>query len=233
MPTQPGLRIYRDFARPDPALVEGFRGIPASVVSDDMNRFFCVDAQIEPMNAAHLLGTAFTVRSSTADNLMVHAALELAKPGDIIVVDVQGDLNNAVVGEIVLRYAMSRGIGGFLIDGAVRDAGGIRGLPIPVYARGVTPKGPYKDGPGEINVPVVCGGVVVNPGDIVVGDEDGVVVVRRQDAAEVLALARARLAEEAATLAAIEAGTADKSWVEATLKAKGYRFFDMVDAEAP
>ncbi len=229
MPTHAGLRIYRDFPRPDPALVEAFRGIPASVISDDMNRFFCVDAQIEPMNAAPLLGTAFTLRSSTADNLMIHAALELAKPGDVIVVDVQGDLGNAVVGELVLRYAMSRGIGGFLVDGAVRDVGAIRTLPIPVYARGVTPKGPYKDGPGEINVPVVCGGVPVNPGDIVVGDEDGVVIVRRQDAAEVLRLAQARVEEEAASLAAIEAGTADKSWAEAVLKAKGYRFFDFVD----
>lgn len=231
MPTHAGLRIYRDFPRPDPALVEAFRGIPTSVISDDMNRFFCVDAQIEPMNASHLLGTAFTVRSSIADNLMIHAALELAKPGDVIVVDVQGDLSNAVVGEIVVRYAMSRGIGGFLIDGAIRDVGAIRALPFPVYARGVTPKGPYKDGPGEINVPVVCGGVPVNPGDVVVGDDDGVVIVRRQDAAEVLKLAQARVEEEAATLAAIAAGKADKSWVEATLKAKGYRFFDSVETD--
>ena len=113
---------------------------------------------------------------------MLHKALELAQPGDVIVVDAQGDLSNAITGEIMMTQAAMSGVAGVVVDGAIRDSEAMRDLDMPVYAAGVTPKGPYKDGPGEINVPVTCGGVVVNPGDIVVGDADGIVIISPQDA---------------------------------------------------
>src|SRR5690606_18047965 len=133
---------------------------------------------------------------------------------------------NAVTGEIMIRTAMKRGIAGFLIDGAVRDLGTIRQLDFPVYARGATPKGPYKDGPGEINVPVACGGVVVKPGDILVGDADGVVVIDPAEAAEILIKTRETANKEAKKLQAIEDGTEDRSWIDKALREKGCEFID-------
>jgi RraA family protein len=221
-----GFRIYTKVERPSKELVEAFKGLPTPNIADNMSRFFCVDAAIKPMNSKHLLGTALTVRSSTADNLMFHKALDMAEPGDVIVVDVQGDMINSVAGEIMMRYAMKRGIVGFLIDGAVRDSGALKNLDFAVYARGANPKGPYKDGPGEINVPVSCGGVVVNPGDIIVGDEDGVVVITPKDAPEVLEKARATFAKEASIFEAIEGDTLDRSWVDKVLQEKGCEIID-------
>lgn len=161
-------------------MVEGFKGLPVANVADEMNRFFCVAARIKPYNDKPLLGTAITVKLRAADNLMLYKALELAQPGDVIIVDAQGDLSSAITGEIMMTQAAVNGIAGVVIDGAIRDAEAMPELDMPVYVAGVTPKGPYKDGPGEINVPVCCGGVVVNPGDIVVGDSDGIVIINPQ-----------------------------------------------------
>lgn len=221
-----GLRINKNIERPSKILIESFRDLPTSNIADSMERFFTVDSSIKPFNEDHLLGTAFTVRSRTADNLMFHKALDLAEPGDIIVVDVQGDMVNAVTGEIMVRYAMKKGIAGFLIDGAVRDTGAIKKIPFPVYAKGSNPKGPYKDGPGEINVPVNCGGVVVKPGDIIVGDEDGVVIVDKNNAENVLERAKVINQKEAALFKAIEEDTWDRNWIDRTLIEKGYKIID-------
>ncbi|QOY38259.1 RraA family protein [Anaerobacillus isosaccharinicus] len=221
-----GLRIYTKIERPSRDLVEQFRDLPTPNIADNMGRFSCVDSQIRPFNKAKLLGTAFTVKSRTADNLMFHKALDLAKPGDIIVVDVQGDMINAVTGEIMMRYAKKKGISGFLIDGAIRDSGALKNLDFSVYAKGSNPKGPYKDGPGEINVPVSCGGVVVHPGDIVVGDEDGVVIISSKDAEDVLKKTKETFDKEASIFEAIENGTWDRSWVDETLAEKGCEFID-------
>lgn len=133
-----------------------------------------------------MVGTAFTIKVRVADNLMVHKALDYAQPGDVLVIDAEGDTEHAILGEIMTREAMVNGLAGFLIDGAIRDAGEIKKMEFPVFARGVTPRGPFKDGPGEINTPVSCGGVVVNPGDIIVGDEDGVVIIPSVDAEDIL-----------------------------------------------
>lgn len=221
-----GFRVYTKIERPAPELVEGFRGIPVANIADNMSRQSCVDAMIKGKNSRPLLGTAFTVKSRTADNLLMHKALDMAKPGDVIVVDVQGDLINSVTGEIMMRYAMKRGIAGFLIDGAVRDSGALAEMDFAVYAKGVTPMGPHKDGPGEINVPVCCGGVVVNPGDIIVGDDDGVVVIKPQDAPDVLEKSRATFAKEAGIFKAIDEGTYDRSWVDKTLRERGCEIID-------
>ncbi len=222
-----GFRIYTKVKRPDKELVEGFRGLPVANIADEMNRFFCVDARIRPINKTPLLGTAVTVKARTADNLLFHKALDLAQPGDVIVVDVQGDLVNSVTGEIMMREAIKKGLAGVVIDGAVRDADALRDITaMAIYAAGVTPKGPYKDGPGEINVPVSCGGIVVNPGDIVVGDGDGIVVIHPQDAPVILEKAKSKYAKEQAIFQAIAEGTRDKSWIDKELKARGCEIID-------
>ncbi len=221
-----GFRIYTKIERASKELVEGFKGLPTPNIADNMNRFSCVHAEIKPFNEIQLLGTAFTVKSSTADNLLFHKALDIAQPGDVIVVDVQGDVVNSVTGEIMMRYAMSKGIAGFLIDGAIRDSGALKELEFPVYARAANPKGPYKDGPGEINVPVSCGGVVVNPGDILVGDADGVVVISPEDAPAILEKARATFAKEAGIFKAIKDGDWNRSWVDELLELKGCEIVD-------
>ncbi|MDR2005886.1 MAG: RraA family protein, partial [Acidaminococcales bacterium] len=206
-----GFRIFKKIHRPDKDIIEKFRGLPVANIADEMNRFSCVDARIKRINKVPLLGPAFTVKARIGDNMLFHKALDLAQPGDIIVVDVQGDLANSVTGEIMMRQALKKGIGGIVVDGAVRDAEALGGLDMPIYAAGVTPKGPYKDGPSEINVPVSCGGVVVNPGDILVGDADGIVVIAPQDAPEIAQKAKNKKSKEEAIFKAIEAGTLDRS----------------------
>jgi Demethylmenaquinone methyltransferase len=222
-----GCRIFLKINRPNKELVEGFRGLPVANIADEMNRFFCVDARIKPYNNKPLLGTAFTVKTRVADNLLLHKALELAKPGDVIIVDAQGDVANAITGEIMMTQAAVNGIAGVVIDGAIRDSEAMKELDMSVYAAGTTPKGPYKDGPGEINVPVSCGGVTVNPGDIVAGDADGIVIISPQDAPVILEKAKAKLASEQATIKGIKARIPrDKPWVDKGLAAVGCEIID-------
>jgi len=143
-----------------------------------------------------VVGIAFTVKVPDGDNVFLHRALDLAEPGDVIVVDGNGCLTRSLMGEIMFTYAQNKGIAGFVLDGAIRDVDALEALDIPVYAVGVTPQGPYKNGPGEINVPVACGGQVVMPGDILVGDGDGVCVIRAEDAEKIVKLARGKFGEE-------------------------------------
>jgi RraA family protein len=222
-----GFRIFTKINRPNKELVEQFRGLPVANIADEMNRFFCMDARIKPLNDTPLLGTAFTVKARIGDNLMFHKAIDMAQPGDVIVVDVQGDIANSLTGEIMMRHVAKRGLAGVVIDGAVRDAEALRKMDLAIYAVGITPKGPYKDGPGEINVPVCCGGVVVNPGDILVGDADGIVVISPKDAPLSLEKAKKKLAQEQATFKAIAEGTWNRSAYtdEAFLK-KGCEIID-------
>ncbi len=216
-----GFRIYTKINRPSRELVEGFRNIPVANIADNMGRISCVDTYIKPYNDVKLLGPAFTVHAPLGDNLMFHKALDMAQPGDIIVVCGEGDMCHSLCGEIMFTYAMSRGIGGFLIDGLIRDAASLKEKNFPVYARGVNPNGPYKNGPGEINVPVSCGGQVIRPGDIIVGDSDGVVVIRPEDAEELLKKAVAFNQNEVRIFEQIKNGTFDRSWIDKTLKEKG------------
>lgn len=178
----PGMRIVRDFERPARESIERFRNIPAANISDASARLFGMNAGISAMGRCKkLLGTALTVKSSMADNFIFHKALTLAKPGDIIVVNACGDTNYSVCGDVMFRYAMSRGVAGFVVDGSIRDLDFLHENDFPVYALGVTPRGPYKNPVGEINTDIACGGQVVHPGDLIVGDEDGIVVVRKED----------------------------------------------------
>lgn len=215
-----GCKIIRDFQRPDPELVELFRGLPVANIDDNMERTAAVESSIVPVGKGQLLGTAFTVQVAQGDNLMFHAAMDMAKPGDVIVIDAGGFTERAIFGELMATYCKVRGIRGIVCDGAIRDAEGLAAMEdFPVYAKAVTPNGPYKNGPGQINVPVVIGGKVVHPGDIVVGDSDGVLFIRPENARQ---LAEATLAvgrKEAEIMRHIvEDGTYIRPWVDELLE---------------
>lgn len=219
---QTGFRVLPMPARPSREMLAEFARLATTYVSDCMNRMPAGGAPLRAMHGgAKLCGPAFTVKTAPGDNLMVHKAIDTAQPGDVIVVDAGGDTHQAIIGEIMSRHARSRGIPGFVIDGAVRDSAFFASENFPTYARGATPRGPYKDGPGEINVPVAIAGMVVNPGDIVLGDEDGIVVVPLADAPAVLAAAQKKRDVEAATMKQIAAGTLDRRWVDESLKKLG------------
>jgi RraA family protein len=194
-------------------ILEGFRAAPVAVISDNMNRLHGTRSLRPYHGTARLVGTAVTVKTRPGDNFMLHKAYEVLRPGDVLVVDGGGDLIQALVGEIMMSRAKQMGVAGFVIDGAIRDVGAFATAGFPCYARGVTHRGPYKTGPGEINVPIAVDGMVVMPGDVIVGDEDGVVAFSRADAAELLALVRAQEAREAGALAAIAEGRFDNSYI--------------------
>ncbi len=215
-----GFRILPSPQRADAALLKRLAALPVSNVSDNMARG--TGAGIEPFHrSGKMVGTAFTVRTRPGDNLMVHKAIDMAAPGDVIVVDAGGALENAIIGELMSGWAEKRGVAGIVIDGAIRDSETLSEGDFPVYAAGVTHRGPWKDGPGEINVPVSIGGMVVNPGDLVAGDHDGVIAIAPEDAERVIAAAEAQYKRERAALAAIAAGNWDRKWVDEALKARG------------
>jgi regulator of RNase E activity RraA len=217
-----GFRIFPAGQRASDALLDRFASVAVAHLSDNMSRLAGAGASLRPMHkAGRLVGNALTVKVRAGDNLMVHKAIDIAQPRDVIVVDAGGDLTQAIVGELMMRRAQQRGVAGFVIDGAVRDLGTIGREDWPVYAAGVTHRGPYKDGPGEINVAISIGGMVVQPGDVVVGDEDGVLAVPLAEAEQLLDLAAKHRAKEDATMAQILAGTVDRSWVDQRLKSAG------------
>lgn len=200
-----GCRIYRNITRAPKEMVERFRGIPTSNIGDQMNRLYCMYG-IRSMNNKKMVGTAFTIKAPMGDNLMVGRALEMAEPGDVLVIDSGGTMNRSTMGELMFTYAQGRGLAGIVVDGCIRDIDGTRMLDIPVFARGVTPQGPFKKGPGEINVPIACGGQAVMPGDIIVGDPDGVVVIHKEDARHVVEDSIKKLDIEIKTLESYHAG---------------------------
>lgn len=217
-----GFRIVSDCARADQSLVDAFANIPTAIISDNMNRMFAGGPTLRPMHkSGGLAGNALTVKTRPGDNLMIHKAADIAQPGDVIVVDAAGELTNSLIGEILVSYARSRGVVGYVVDGAIRDLDALGQDTFPIYAAGVSHRGPYKDGPGEINVPVSIGGMVVHPGDIMVGDMDGVLAVPLDQAETILAAAKAQQSKEAEILDAIAHGTWDRSWVDEILKSKG------------
>jgi regulator of RNase E activity RraA len=205
-----------------PELVETFRTIATSLVSDSLARLRGT-TRLRPLHAsgATLAACALTVRTRPGDNLFVHKALDLARPGDVLVVDGGGYVGQALVGDLLAAYARSRGIAGFVIDGAIRDVDGFREFPC--WARGVTHRGPWKDGPGEIGAPVSIDGMLVSPGDLVVADADGVVALSRDEASGVVVRASAKAAEEREQRQAIAEGRWDRAWVDAALRARGWQ----------
>lgn len=220
-----GFRVLSSPPAPPAELLAALRQHASSNLSDCMGRAYTAESALRPRHrGGNLCGPALTVRTVRGDNLMVHKAIDIARPGDVIVVDAGGVTTQAIIGEIMSNHAASRGVAGMVIDGAIRDADALRASTFPVYARGVTHRGPYKNGPGEINVPVAIGGAVVNPGDIIVGDDDGLLALPQDIAPGVIKLAKVQAAEEAAVLKAISKGTLDRAWVDRMLRQKGCDF---------
>lgn len=228
MKTTAGFRIYTKLNRAEPALVELFRDLAVCDIDDVMQKIAAANSGIKPMNQVKLLGTAVTVKAPMGDNLMFHQAIDMAQAGDVIVVDGNGCTERAICGENMMQIARQKGIKGFLIDGTIRDSEATDGLEdFAVFARGAMANASFKGlGPGEINVPVSIGGIVVYPGDIIVGDRDGVVAVRPKDA-KAIAKAAANLRDaQAANLELILKGQSDRSWVMKALEAKGCSFIE-------
>lgn len=216
----PGFRYRRNTRGPSPEVIRRFSAFAAADVSDMMNRLYTMEPAIKPVTprTLRLLGPACTVKVFPGDNLMVHKSLDLANPGDILVIDASSSMMTAVIGDLVSTKARHRGIAGVVVDGLVRDVDKILALgDLPVFARGTTPLGPLHRGPGEVNYPVSVGGIVVNPGDVIVGDADGVVVVPQDSAEAMLARLDARAAGAAEYEAAVARGDFSNAWVDTML----------------
>ncbi|WP_274598282.1 RraA family protein [Rhizobium sp. CFBP 8752] len=213
--TKIGFRMLERTGAPVPRnVIDAFLSIGVAQASDCMGRLY----GSQELTAIHgtnqrMAGTALTVKTRPGDNLLIHQAIASAQPGDIIVVDGGGCTANALVGELMLKQAQARGIAGFVIDGMVRDAEAFEREKFPCFARGLSHRGPFKDGPGELNVPVAVGGLVVQAGDVIIGDLDGLLSIPASHAAEVLAMAQATEASEQKRMTMIAAGTYQKPWL--------------------
>ena len=225
-------RIYLKRNMPDIGLIKQFENIPASNVSDVMEQNCAMHPRIKLLSAPlkqTVCGPAYTVKCGKGDNLMLNAALNYCLPGDVLVVSNDGGDTRALIGEILTTYLKyQKKAAGIIVDGPIRDIDAISKSDFPVYAAGTTPCGPHKDGPGEINVPISCGGVTVNPGDIIVADADGVVVIPLHHAEKVVKDAKKLNEQDEKRLKAAKDGTADRSWVDKILAEKGYEIIDDV-----
>lgn len=217
-----GFRILKRRRKVDDGLVARFRDLPVANVSDVMSRMTAAGPRLRPMHSGTTLsGPALTVKTRPGDNLMIHKAIAIAEPGDVVVVDGGGDTTCALIGELMMLQARASRLGGLVIFGAIRDVAAIRAQDLPVFAAGVTHRGPYKDGPGEINVPIAIDGMVIEPGDLVVGDDDGVLCVPFDHADAIARAAAAKGVAEEVTMREIAAGTHDRAWIDATLARLG------------
>ncbi|MGH6816780.1 MAG: RraA family protein, partial [Hyphomicrobiaceae bacterium] len=221
------LTIRRDFPRPSAEQLKPFETAPTGWVVDAQGRRGALPHWIRPLSVkTRFFGPALTVRTRPVDNLAPYAALKFAKPGDILVVAVDGSDTASVIGDLMLGMARNAGIAAAVTDGVVRDIDGIDRVGIPVFARALTPNSPLKDGPGEVGVPVTLGGVAIAPGDLVVGDVDGVVVVARARIADVGAELAAIAAKEAKMEAAVKAGAKYPAWLDDILKSPRVHYLD-------
>jgi RraA family protein len=217
-----GFCIVTDFPRPPREVTLALGELRTPLVSDVMGRFRVMDFALKPIIPNRLIvGPAFTIKMPPHDNLMLHKAFQYVQPGDIIVIDVQGDTTCAILGDNISFKCQKLGVAGVVIDGAIRDVAEIRDLGFQIFTRGVIPNGPGKNGPGEINTPISCGGVIVRPGDLILGDDDGVVVVPQEIALEVSKKAKAKEAQEAEGRRQTAGGNLSAAWVDEVLKARG------------
>ena len=225
-----GNRIFLKKPEAPQELLDAFSTIPAANISDTMGRLVGMHPRIKlqstPKNPINV-GRALTIKTRSGDNLMLHKALNMAKPGDVIILSNDGgESYRSLIGEIMFTYLASRGAAGIIIDGPIRDIDAVRKMEMPIYATGTNPAGPYKEGPGEINVPISCGGISINPGDIIVMDEDGVIVIPLQEAESVLKNARAFQEKDEAKLLAAQEGRAKREWVDALIEKKEVEILD-------
>jgi len=218
-----GFSVQPIARRVNPEIVRKYRSLPVANVSDCMSRLSGGGPRLRPYHAGGVLsGPAFTVKTRPGDNLMVHKALDIASPGDVVVVDARGELTNSIVGEIMITYAMKRGLAGLVINGSIRDSDTIRQMSIAVYAAGVTHRGPMKSGPGEIGRAIAFDGMVIEPGDLMIGDGDGVLCIPFGEVEEVYQAAAAKHKAEDKILADLKAGgSMDRAWVDTALAQLG------------
>lgn len=214
--------ILRDFERVPPQLVQQAGTFQAAILADVAGRRGTLHGRVRALRPnMTVVGSALTVEVRPGDNLMIHAAMSLAKPGDVLVIDGKGDQTAALMGTIMMTACQKLGIAGVIVDGAVRDSIEIEAMGFPVFSVGTNPNGPTKLVPGRIGHPVSVGGVTVHPGDLVLGDADGVVVVERDKVASLLPLADKKVRDEAARIAAIQQGDTAAKWLDAALRAAG------------
>jgi 4-hydroxy-4-methyl-2-oxoglutarate aldolase len=225
---KPGFRYATDFERPAAELIRSFQelinqtGCLTGNVGDCLGRMAAMHGEIRPLAfGMKAVGPALTVKVPPTDNLMIHKALTLAKPGDVMVIDGGGYTSHSLLGALMVNQAVAIGMAGMIVDGGVRDAAEVREMGFPLFARGINPNGPFKEGPGEINFPICCGGKIVNPGDIIVADDDGVVVVPKALAEGLIKDVKAVIAREANRVKEIKAGMINRPGLDEILKAKG------------
>ena len=225
-----GGRIYLKKDNSGLELVKAFAKIPTANIADTMGRSCAMHPRIKLFSSPHgtvWAGIALTVKSRGGDNLLIHAALDMAREGDVIVVSNEGGVDNrSLMGAIMFTYAAYKKLNGLVLDGPIRDVKSAKEIPLPIYATGSTPGGPYKEGPGEINVPISCGGISVNPGDIVVMDDDGVIIIPLKDASAVLAAAQKLQETDEAKVVAAGNGTAKREWVAKAIETKKIEIID-------
>ena len=229
-----GNRVFMKLNLPIKELLEAFGKLPAANIADTMGRSCAMNPRIKLMSGFKgiMVGPALTVKARAGDNLFLHQALDMSQPGDIIVLSNDEDTTRGLMGEIMFTYAKyQRKLGGLVIDGPVRDTEALSQMDLPVYATGSTPGGPHKEGPGEVNVPIACGGISVNPGDIIVADSDGIIVVPLKDAPAVLEAAQKFHEQDAAKVEAAKNGTSNRAWVMKKLEEKKTEFIDAVYGE--
>ena len=217
-----GFRILNRKHSVDLKTATRFLDLPVANVSDCMLRLTAGGSRIRPMHkSGQLAGPALTVKTRPGDNLMLHKAIDIAEPGDIVVCDAGGDLTNSLMGELMLAHAVKRGVGGFVLNGAIRDAEAFLDVNLPVFAAGVTHRGPFKDGPGEINVSVAIDGMVIEPGDLIIGDWDGVLAVPLNEVDIILKKTEEKQDAEIKEMKKIKAGEWDRGWVDKILIERG------------
>ncbi|MGD9045508.1 MAG: RraA family protein, partial [Desulfobacterales bacterium] len=225
---KPGFRYKTDFDRPDADLVESYRelmnktGCLTGNVGDCIGRAAAVNARVKNLAAGmKVVGPAFTVRVPPTDNLMIHKALTLIQPGDVLVIDGGGNHSWALLGWLMVSTAIKLGIAGIVADGCVRDAQEIRASGFPLFCAGLSPNGPFKEGPGEINYPISCGGQIVRPGDMIIGDDDGVVVLQKELAAATIDKVYQVIQREENRLKEIADGQVIRPGIDEMLEKKG------------
>lgn len=217
-----GFRYIAEIERPDPKWSEKLLEYATCNISDGLNKLYTMDCGIRQMFPSRkFAGPAVTVKVRSGDNFMLHKAISLVQPGDVLVVETQGCNAYAVCGDLMVSCMDKLGVAGLVVDGTVRDIETLREIGMPFFARGTVCGAGDKEGPGEVNFPIACGGVVVNPGDLVMGDENGVVVVPKDDIEEAIAGADKKLAAEAKRRKEIAEGQYVKGGLDEIMRAKG------------
>lgn len=218
-----GLRIFTKVNRVSRERFKKLMEVTTGNVCDAMDRFGAMDYQIKPVDSGmKCVGTAITVKARPCDNLIVYKALEISQPGDVIVIGIYNYTASSTWGDLTSLIGKEKGLAGMVTDGLVRDVFGIKEVGLPVFSRGSIPTSPFKDGPGEVNVPITCGGIFVRPGDIIFGDVDGVVVIPQENVDQVVRRAFEIAAEEEKKVKDIKSGHLIPDWVERSLKEKGF-----------